>query len=319
MVDRCMRCGISGDEVRLFDAIYDGRMGNMCERCSIIENVPIIKKPAASQLRESEESSKVYDRMKRISGEMNTKEDEVYFIEDRLNELELNPDLEIPGKDRINLIDHFHWEIMKSRRRKCLSQKQLAEALGESEIAIQMIEKGKLPENASILIKKLEQFFQIRLRLISEMEQIMKQKSREPVLLDESGRELEIIPEESEESEDLAVSEESENPAAEKPKIQIIDDSGKVKDFNLRSADVSRLTVDDLKEIHKKKIEATRQEKIEEQKKIEERQRIIEARKEELRFLREKESSELDRELGGSELLRGRDKLDRNNFENFDR
>ena len=59
---------------------------------------------------------------------------------------------------------------MKNRRRKGLSQAQLAEVLGESEAVIQMIEKANLPENAGVLVKKLEQFFQIRLRKITEME-----------------------------------------------------------------------------------------------------------------------------------------------------
>ena len=55
--------------------------------------------------------------------------------------------------------------------------------------------------------------------------------------------------------------------------------------------------------MNKRRIEATKQEKIEEQKKIEERQRLIEARKEELRLKKEKESRELDDVLGGAELL----------------
>ena len=41
MVERCARCNVNEDEVRLFDAIYEGRMSSLCERCSIIENIPI--------------------------------------------------------------------------------------------------------------------------------------------------------------------------------------------------------------------------------------------------------------------------------------
>jgi len=43
-------------------------MSSLCERCSIIENIPIIKKPNASQLKESENTVKVFDRMKQLSG-----------------------------------------------------------------------------------------------------------------------------------------------------------------------------------------------------------------------------------------------------------
>ena len=68
-MENCVRCNVDGGEVRLFDAIYEGRMAKICERCSIIENVPIIKKPGGSQLKEAEMGRVgVYDRMKRMSG-----------------------------------------------------------------------------------------------------------------------------------------------------------------------------------------------------------------------------------------------------------
>ena len=44
-MEECEICGISGKEVRLFDAIHEGRMSQVCERCSLVENIPIIKKP----------------------------------------------------------------------------------------------------------------------------------------------------------------------------------------------------------------------------------------------------------------------------------
>ena len=59
-MEKCVVCGVSGEKVRLFDAICDGRMECICERCSIIENVPIIKRPDAGQLKEAEKGSVVY-------------------------------------------------------------------------------------------------------------------------------------------------------------------------------------------------------------------------------------------------------------------
>jgi len=73
--------------------------------------------------------------------------------------------------------------------------------------------------------------------------------------------------------------------------------------LNLENVDMSRVRISDIKEVHKKKIEATKSEQILEQKRIEERQRLIEARKEELRLRKEKESKNIDSVLGGSELL----------------
>ena len=60
MVERCVRCDVDGEKVRLFDAIYLGRIEKICERCSIIENIPIIKRPDALKLKESERG-KVYE------------------------------------------------------------------------------------------------------------------------------------------------------------------------------------------------------------------------------------------------------------------
>lgn len=330
MVERCARCNVNGDEVRLFDAIYEGKIGSLCERCSIIENIPIIKKPAASQLRDSEKAVGVYSRMKRLAGIEDSKKEETFFREDRLRELNEHPNLEIPEKDKLNLIDHFHWEIMKNRRRKGLSQKQLAEILGESEIVIQMLEKAKLPERAEQLIKKIEQFLQIRLTKISDTQRFLQTKRRTPVLLDSEGRELSRIPEpeirrdiiekDSEEklvddfleSAETGIKESKEYEINEPTNEEINMEEEKQKltginmekgEFDITKANLSAVKISDLKELHRKKIEATRKEQIEEQKRIEARNRLIEARKEELRLMKKKQSNELDNILGGTELL----------------
>jgi len=80
------------------------------------------------------------------------------------------------------------------------------------------------------------------------------------------------------------------------------------EDLDLRNADISKIKISDLREVHKKKIEVSKYEKIQEQRKIEERQRLIEAKKEELRAMKEKEAKDIDKILGGSELLDKGDK-----------
>ena len=294
-MERCARCRIREDEVKLFNAIYEGKMDFLCERCAIIENIPIIRKPDTSQLKESERGIGVYERLRKINGIKLGKKPSSFFREDRLKELEKNPEKELPEKEKLNLIEHFHWEVMKARRRKGLSQKQLANAISESEIAIQMIEKAKLPENSESLIRKLEQFFRIPLRKITETERILERniERKEPILLDEFGNELEKIPE----------------PEIEY-KVEIKEDifeKGYDKEkevFDIHKADLSNTKISDLLAMRRRKIQVTKQEKIEEQKKIEERKKLIEARKEELRLLKEKESEELDKILGGKEILK---------------
>jgi len=329
-MEKCIRCNASGEDIRLFDAIYDGMMEKICERCSIIENTPIIKRPDVGQLKDAEQAT-VYKRMKQMTGFGGDEKKESFFVGDRLRELDSKPELEIPEKNKLNLIEHFHWEIMKNRRRKGLSQKQLAENLGESEMVISMIEKAKLPENAGNLITKLEQFFQVRLRKRNADELMKIERIREkPVLLDVEGNELKNIPEpeieiieedrkETEVSLTSQPSSDTEDTEIEefgKQEIMELEGKGELNsekdlrgmdmekgELDIHKANLDNITISDLKELHRKKIEATRAEQEEEKRKIEERQRLIEAKKEELRLLREKESMDLDKRLGGTELL----------------
>lgn len=339
-MENCARCGVSGNEVRLFDAIYDGFMENICERCAIIENIPVIKKPDTDQLKNAEQVT-VYKRMKEMSGIPSPDKKESFFVEDKLKQLDEHPELELPERDKLNLIQHFHWEIMKNRRRKGLSQKQLAENLGESETAIAMLEKAKYPENAEVLIKKLEQFLMIRLRKLTDEERRARERIHEkPILLDESGHELDKIPEPQIKEVEIEEIEIANNPEQKSGSDEVIEEFGKEDIENLEEnsesaerdlrgmdmekgelditkANLDNITISDLKDLHRKKIEASRQEKEEEKRRIEERQKLIEAKKEELRLMREKESRELDRHLGGSELLgrRDRERRDENSVE----
>ncbi|MEK6935542.1 MAG: hypothetical protein AABW67_02050 [Nanoarchaeota archaeon] len=298
-MEKCARCGVDGERIRLFDVIYEGEIANLCERCSIIENVTVIKKPSSSQLEEAERGEGVYKRMKRLAGITEKKPDKTFFVQDRLKELDSRPELELPEKNRLNLIEHFHWEIMRNRRRKGYTQEKLSETLSESLIVLQMLERGKLPENADRVLKKIEQLFQISLRKIGDRERMMQDGGirRSPVLLNQQGEELDIIPEEEIER----LEEDFEEPI-ERENLKGVDfEKG---ELDLSTANLSRVRISDLKVLNKKKVEATKQEKFEEAKRIEQRQKLVEARKEELRASKERESKELDKFLGGDELLK---------------
>ncbi|MCU0642433.1 MAG: hypothetical protein MUF61_02545 [archaeon] len=62
------------------------------------------------------------------------------------------------------LIDNFHWALMQKRKVKGLTRKQVAEAIGESELNMKIIENGVLPENNFVMVNKLESYFGIVLR-----------------------------------------------------------------------------------------------------------------------------------------------------------
>jgi len=62
------------------------------------------------------------------------------------------------------LKDNFHWDLLEKRRIKNITRKQLAQAIGSSEVEIKMIENGVLPSRDFVLISKLEKFYGINLR-----------------------------------------------------------------------------------------------------------------------------------------------------------
>jgi ribosome-binding protein aMBF1 (putative translation factor) len=161
-MEKCVRCGISEEELRLFDGIYVNEVVKICERCALLSDVPLIKRPSAEQLKESEKSWKVRERLGRMAKvEVQT---ERAKIENsiRLNDIE---NIKPKGNEKIeaNLVDNYHWVLMVSRRKRGLTVKQLAEAIGESESAIKFLEKKIIPEESLELLRKLEQFYNVRI------------------------------------------------------------------------------------------------------------------------------------------------------------
>ena len=113
-----------------------------------------------------------------------------------------------------------------------------------------------------------------------------------PILLDEYGNVLDHIPEP-----------ETEDKFSEDEYTHHLIKGDVDEDFDIHKADIKKVSLNDLMELHRKKIIASKEEQKIEQTKIQKKENLIEARKEELRLLRERQSKELDNLLGGSELL----------------
>lgn len=165
----CFRCGTSA--VRLFDAISREGIVRVCKQCASEENMPMIKKPTGfGPIEEKKET--VRQVLSRISG-----------IEKReeIPKKEINPELErqqIKLKEIADrnlqkaiqekpisidgLVDNFHWILMRVRRKKKMTQEELAGVLAEPEAAIKMAEQGII--SSSKLIEKLENYLNIKLR-----------------------------------------------------------------------------------------------------------------------------------------------------------
>ena len=168
----CSVCGRSKEKVRLLDAISSEGIVKICEACSKEEDMPILRRPTTFQLKESEKRPEIYNMLssarekKKESLEEPGKKYEKTKIEATLKEI-VDKKYEMvvskEKKPRPDLVDNFHWVLMRARRLKKLTQEQLAEEISESTAAIKMAEQGILPEDDYRLVNKLEGFLRINL------------------------------------------------------------------------------------------------------------------------------------------------------------
>ena len=166
-MEECFNCGASINRVRLFDAISDEGLIKICEKCSRDEHIPIIRRPTTFQLKEAERKQSFYERASfslnkpsdRETPEKKEQEVTLREIVDR------NYEQRMPKKvgPRPEMIDNFHWVVMRARRMKKLTQAQLAKQIAESEAAIKMAEQGVLPEDDYRLVNKLENYLGIKI------------------------------------------------------------------------------------------------------------------------------------------------------------
>jgi ribosome-binding protein aMBF1 (putative translation factor) len=163
----CSNCGISGDRVGLFDAVSGRGIIKLCEKCSSDLGFPVIRKPTVFQLKESEKKLSMYERLSRSAGiEPGQEPERKDKAEELLKEVaDKNYEQKLQEQEtlRPDLVDNFHWIIMRARRLKKLTQEQLAKHISEPEAAIRMAEKEIVPEGYSLIIK-LEKFLEVKLR-----------------------------------------------------------------------------------------------------------------------------------------------------------
>lgn len=181
-MERCFRCGISSERVPLYDAISDKEIVKICESCSIREHMPVIKRVEYSE--KPEKMPTVRERLSYMSG-INPKEKERITKSNeedkKLRELankrykeeiassNAKPDTAGEG----GLVRNFHWIIMRARRSRHMTQKQLADMISEPEEAIKMAERGVLPRERERLVKKIETVLKIRISSLPEVPKVL--------------------------------------------------------------------------------------------------------------------------------------------------
>jgi ribosome-binding protein aMBF1 (putative translation factor) len=172
----CYRCGASGSDVRLYDAISNEGVVQICEDCSMVDTVPVIRKPTTFQLKTAETPSTVYERLSNMA-KLNPVEHRDKFAQKypQIRELPKKQETSMRALvdakykptqksiPRAELVENFHWNVQRARRFKKISPAQLAKEIGESEGAILMIERGVLPEDDFRLINKLESYLNMKL------------------------------------------------------------------------------------------------------------------------------------------------------------
>jgi len=185
----CSICGISGKKARLLDVISPKGIVKVCEVCSEAEDMPVLRRPTTFQLKESEKKPRIHDMLssarekKKESLEELEKKSEKAETEVTLKEIaDRNYERRVSQekKPRPDLVDNFHWIVMRARRLKKLTQEQLAEEILESTSAIKMAEKGILPEDDYRLVNKLESFLGIKIVKHEAKAKLMKIPEKQP-------------------------------------------------------------------------------------------------------------------------------------------
>lgn len=196
----CSKCGVSDEKEQLFDVISAEGIIKLCKRCSFEEQLPIINQSSMNKssssryndfkahrkqssdldknLAKEERGQTVYTRLSHMAG-INPEEHKQRIHSSSLGKRELFPKQDSNFKKiadstlnihfsktsqkTFGLINNFNWIIMRVRRLKHLTQKQLAEAISESEAMIKMAEQGRIPEGNFSFINKLENYLGINI------------------------------------------------------------------------------------------------------------------------------------------------------------
>lgn len=170
----CFICGIKGERATLFSAIIREGVVPICEDCSIKENIPVIKR--VGQIRESERNQTVYERLSAMAGidpvghkEKIKRDEQTGVKRPERKPLEKKSNLSFPNLKEIKpqfeegLVRNYHWAILNARRAMKLTQKQLADEIGEPEASIKLVERGILPDNYVPFIRKLQNYLGVEL------------------------------------------------------------------------------------------------------------------------------------------------------------
>ncbi len=202
----CALCGISEERAILKDVISRGGIVKLCKKCASEEDFPILKRIGFVPSR-AEMKNTVKDVLTRVSGVKpleKPKEENIQLKqqEEKLKEI-ADKNVENAIKEKTaptdDLVDKFHWVIMRARRLKKITQKELGRAIGESEAAIKMVEQGMVSAKSPYLIEKIEKYLGIKLKKLYSPQRFVPESELAQIQTEILGREQELVKQESQE------------------------------------------------------------------------------------------------------------------------
>lgn len=181
-MEKCVRCGASEEKKPLLDAISREGLVKICKDCNYAENLLIIKKtepkPTPEELAAQQKQAQntpaprkiptisLLDSQKRVEALRKERQERLEKESAYLTELRKRGVREEVKKNPIetsNMLENFHWTVMRERRARHMSIKQLAEAISEPEPMLKLLEEGALPRERERIVQKLEDYFKIKL------------------------------------------------------------------------------------------------------------------------------------------------------------
>lgn len=174
----CFRCGVSGSEEELLEAIYKNGIVKVCNKCYSKLRIPIIDKKKIDW-EEVDRRVSVRDRLKKACGvesspsvvkreKYGLRTDDVTLDDIVKRNLEKNK----VSLDSVSfeIVDNFNWVIMRKRRSLKMSQAELGESVFVPEVVISALEKGTLPMDYKNLLKKIESVLGVSLFKVKDIE-----------------------------------------------------------------------------------------------------------------------------------------------------
>lgn len=168
----CFKCGADENRAVLYDFISNKGISRVCRKCMVDEpHLRMIKKPKDSKFRKVNPNPTVYERLSIAAGinpykEPREKSKELTEEEKKILEIaEQNFQKEIEEKPMSseNLLDNFHWGVMRARRLKKMTQHELAQELKVPVMAVKMLEQGQIKEDDFNFIRKVEDYLNINI------------------------------------------------------------------------------------------------------------------------------------------------------------